>query len=112
MINPDLEFTPDVESVMPDVTMAIGSPSIPDFMESAGGCNDPNTVKVAILDGGIQKSHPDFPYCSRGFCEGRRFMNPTNQDWGISTNNHGNHVMGVSVLARASVFENVNHNAL
>lgn len=104
----DLEFHQDYyrearivspnEPISSSVTMAIGSPSIPLFMKSVGGCDDPDTVKVAVIDGGIDTSHPDFSFCNQGFCQGKRFSEPTTQDWGISRNNHGNHVTGVSSI--------------
>lgn len=97
----DLVFHQDSvpESPGKSITMAIGNTPIPPFMEDVdGGCQDPGIVKVAIIDGGIDASHPDFSFCGKGFCEGRRFMNPTNQDWGTSTNAHGSHVVGVSFL--------------
>ena len=84
------------EAISSSVTMAIRSQPIPDFMKSVGGCNDPNTVKVAVIDGGIDASHPDFSFCNEGFCQGKRFSSPETDDWDNSRNNHGNHVTGVS----------------
>ena len=95
----ELTYHMDSESQSEGVTMAIGSIPIPTFMRDAGGCSDPNTVKIAVIDGGIDVDHPDFAYCSSGsFCQGKRFMNPVEQDWGLSTNDHGIHVAGVRHL--------------
>jgi subtilisin family serine protease len=91
-----LEMDGDPETPGDGISMALGDRPIPEFLKLSTGCDDPNTVKVAIIDGGIDLSHGDFGYCSRGFCEGRRFMSPTDQDWGESKNNHGSHVAGVS----------------
>lgn len=76
----------------PSFTMAIGNEDIPAFLKDVGGCRDPDIVKVAVIDGGIDKDHDDFNYCGQGYCEGRRFMSPADQDWGESTNDHGSHV--------------------
>lgn len=97
-IEPDLEFHMDSTHETPSsgVTMAMGSENIPAFMKSVRGCDDPNTVKVAVIDGGLDGSHPDFGFCHNGFCEGKRFMNPSDQEWARSENGHGNHVAGVS----------------
>ena len=84
-----------MESLPASVSMAVGRPAIPEFMKPSGGCSDPNTVKVAIIDGGTDTSHSDFAYCADGFCQGKRFMNPTSQEWDVSRNPHGNHVMGI-----------------
>lgn len=87
-----------MENPVSSVRMAMGNQPIPPFMKDVSGCNDPSIVKIAVIDGGIDARHPDFMYCADGYCEGKRFMSPPEQDWGLSTNDHGTHVAGVSGL--------------
>eukprot|EP00977_Amphora_coffeiformis_P003710 scaffold715_cov164-Amphora_coffeaeformis.AAC.7 len=104
-VDPDVEFHQDFyrearlvssnEPTSSSAAMAIGSQPIPPFMKPVRGCDDPNTVKVAVIDGGMDASHPDFSFCNQGFCQGMRFSEPTEQDWGVSRNDHGNHVTGI-----------------
>ena len=99
-VDANLQFHQDaiIERPQASLSMALGNQAIPDFMKPAWGCSDPNTVKVAVIDGGMDTSHSDFAYCRNGFCEGKRFMNPTSQDWDISRNGHGCHVAGVRYM--------------
>ena len=99
-VDADLEFYMDssaaaMERPPASFSLALGNQPIPEFLKPCGGCSDPGTVKVAVMDGGMDGSHSDFSYCSNGFCEGKRFMNPTDQDWDVSRNAHGNHVLGI-----------------
>lgn len=106
-VDADLTFQQHsiMETPPKSVSMALGNKAIPDFLKSVGGCSNKDTVKVAVIDGGMEASHSDFSFCRNGFCQGKRFMSPSEQGWDVSRNGHGNHVAGVSCVFTPWAFE-------
>jgi serine protease len=107
--NPDIDYVEedglvasDAETVPFGISMVLGDSSIipaPKTRASASSaCNDPNSFKVAIIDSGLEASHPDIPCGDINAvdtnCKGISigvdvpWYAPTNLAW------HGTHVFG------------------
>lgn len=85
----------------------------PDLTPSPGlsfDCTDPDSFRVAVVDGGIDVGHYDFEYCGvfdqngqpnpnrEQHCMGKAFLRSSDaaegQDWYNSNREHGCHVAG------------------
>ena len=86
----------------------------PDLTPSDGlsfDCTDPNSFRLAIVDGGLDVSHYDFEYCGifdqngqpdplrEQRCMGKAFLRSSDaadgQDWYNTRREHGVHVAGI-----------------
>ena len=102
------------EHVPPGIAQALGGLPVnavgPGRGVASGSCSDPDSFRVAILDGGIDLSHYDFWYCGLNDanaapdpdrdtrCIGQAFLTKDDlddgQDWYNSKRAHGMHVAG------------------
>ena len=74
-------------------------------------CNDPSSLRVAIIDSGVQVSHPDLP-CHLGsdICIGRDYTGMDGGDWDTPTNPHGKYSEHATHLVSVSSFQNKQSN--
>ena len=91
----------------------------PDLTPSPGltfDCSDPNSFRVAVVDGGLDVGHYDFEYCGvfdqngqpdpnrEQHCMGRAFLKTSDaaqgQDWYNTKRQHGQHVAGTVAASR------------
>jgi hypothetical protein len=65
---------------------------------STGACNDPSSIKIAIIDSGADVNHPDLPcrdiQANDTNCIGKEF-GVTGETWYSPLNPHGTHVFGI-----------------
>jgi serine protease len=92
---------PDAERIPPGISVAQGRSSVIPTppSSSTGACNDPNSFKVAIIDSGLDASHPDIPCRDINAVDtnckgtsiginGQAWYEPSSRAW------HGTHVFG------------------
>ncbi|GKY98033.1 hypothetical protein MPSEU_000761400 [Mayamaea pseudoterrestris] len=68
-----------------------------------GACNDPNSIKIAIIDSGADVNHPDLPCrdinADDTNCIGSEF-GVDGETWSTPRNPHGTHVFGIVAARR------------
>lgn len=108
------EIYENSEFIPVGVSMSLGDRSPLDFRPGPGvstECSDPESFKIAIVDGGIGVSHYDFEYCGvfeengsadpnrETHCMGKAFLKSNDaadgQDWFNTKREHGMHVGGI-----------------
>ena len=97
------------------IQKGLGAGRLPlDLTPSSGlsfDCSDPNSFRVAVVDGGIDVSHWDFEFCGifdqngqvdrnrEQHCMGKAFLGSDDtaegQDWYNTKRDHGMHVAGI-----------------
>jgi serine protease len=70
---------------------------IPDY-SGPSSCSNPNSIKVAIIDIGLDRSHPDIA-CTTSNCNGEIF-GATSVAWYEAPGTHGTNVAGVIAATR------------
>jgi hypothetical protein len=104
----ELELDEDIEYIEPDRELHMLANVVPYGIQmtqgsdrrvprpanpaNAGNCNNPSALRVAIIDSGIDGSHPDLP-CSRNSgarCVGRSFVSDS---WNNDLNSHGKGIL-------------------
>mmetsp|Transcript_20285 Transcript_20285/g.43874 ORF Transcript_20285/g.43874 Transcript_20285/m.43874 type:complete len:762 (-) Transcript_20285:417-2702(-) len=95
---------------IPQGVNIISGPQFPVYHNSPAECTNPDSIKVAVLDGGLDVGHWDFEWCGvnplngEGLpgrevrCMGQAFLPAANaangEDWYNSRRSHGVHVAG------------------
>jgi subtilisin family serine protease len=74
---------------------------------SRNTCSDPSSLKVALIDSGVDWNHPDIPCTSLNEtntnCIGREFgLDDTTERWYNPSDAHGTHVFGTFAGARTN----------
>lgn len=70
-------------------------------------CNDPSSIKVALIDSGVDWDHPDIPCTSLNEtdtnCIGREFeLDNSTERWYDPSDSHGTHVFGTFAGSRSN----------
>lgn len=83
---------------------------VPPVTLSGGGCGDPKTFRIGVVDSGLSTSHPDF-FCgditsSNTRCLGKEFG--LRDVWHNPLDSHGTHVSGTIASAYTGVIQDGN----
>lgn len=83
---------------------------VPSVSISGGGCGDPETFRIGVVDSGLSVAHPDF-FCgdiaaSNTRCLGREFG--LRDTWHDPVDSHGTHVSGTIASAHTGVIQDGN----
>jgi serine protease len=105
--DPDIEFWEEDPIVRPLDLSTYGmtmiqaeSPLLPAPQNGWAPCSDPNSFKIAIIDGGADAFHPDIPCHAvddpdTTNCYGKTFGLYNGEKWYQPDDPHGTHVMGI-----------------
>lgn len=77
----------------------LGTPRLSSAQSSPGNCSDPNSFKIAIVDSGLYRDHPDLP-CKEHNCIGAEFGLEEGIYWHSPTSVHGTAVAGIMGAVR------------
>ena len=105
----------DSETIPANIQKGLHAGRLPlDLTPSAGlkfDCSDPDSFRIAVVDGGVDVSHYDFEFCGifdqngevdpnrEQHCMGKAFLKSSDasdgQDWYNTKRDHGMHVAGI-----------------